>query len=387
MGQQVSVSTRVSGGGSWTPYSVGQGSVTESILSQCHKGTWPPPLDSDRDIGGELRLKRQWDAYTEVAPISAFKTRGVVGVSAMADYVFGVKPATAGTISELHAFGTSAIARCLPTNPNASLATALGELKKDGLPRLPGSAMRDQTDLARRSGNEYLNVEFGWLPLISDIQDFLTSVKRSRILIDQYVRDSDRKIRRRFEPGSIVHETEVKTGIIRVHGSNIVCPTGTVTKNTDERYWFSGAFKYHVPVGDDFYSRLRRYEQFADRLFGTRITPEVVWELAPWSWAVDWFTNAGDVIHNISRLGSDGLVMQYGYAMRHSRVDEFMRGSFSFSDSFGTHSGTVSRSVGTEWKQRVRAHPYGFGIDDFSLSARQWAILAALGLTRGRREG
>jgi hypothetical protein len=118
---------------------------------------------------------------------------------------------------------------------------------------------------------------------------------------------------------------------------------------------------------------------------GTRITPELIWELTPWSWAVDWFTNAGDVIHNISQLGSDGLVMQYGYAMRHMRVHEYHRGHYSFSDSVGTHVGTVAREIGSEWKQRVAAHPYGFGIDDTSLSARQTAILAALGLTRGHR--
>jgi hypothetical protein len=47
--------------------------------------------------------------------------------------------------------------------------------------------------------------------------------------------------------------------------------------------------------------------------------------------------------------------------------------------------GTVGSEVRSEWKERVRANPYGFGIDDISLSARQLAILAALGLTRGQR--
>jgi hypothetical protein len=284
----------------------------------------------------------------------------------------------------MNAFGTSAIARVLPTNPNASLATAVGELRRDGLPTLPGSSLKDSTTNARRAGGEYLNVEFGWLPLVSDLQDFARSVRNSRQLIDQYVRDSDRKIRRRYTPQG-VSSTSIFTGTGRWFGQNIAESGTTVSRKEDTNLWFSGAFKYHVPIDDGFYGRLLRYEALANHLFGTRITPELVWNLAPWSWAVDWFTNAGDVIHNISLMGVDGLVMQYGYAMRHHRVSEHVSGGFSFVDGFGTHSGHSQRLVVSEWKQRVRANPYGFGIDDVDLSNRQLAILAALGLSRGKR--
>jgi hypothetical protein len=135
--------------------------------------------------------------------------------------------------------------------------------------------------------------------------------------------------------------------------------------------------------------RLRRYEALANHLFGTRITPELVWNLAPWSWAFDWFTNAGDVIHNISLLGVDGLVLQYGYAMRsmnvkHEMVQTVTSGLGGRNLGFGGLTST--RLVFTETKQRIRANPYGFGIDDLSLSGRQLAILAALGLTKGKRD-
>jgi hypothetical protein len=76
----------------------------------------------------------------------------------MLSYTYGVNPAASGSLANMNQFGTSAIARVLPTNPNSSLATALGELKQDGLPSLPGAGMRDQVDRARRAGNEYLNV-------------------------------------------------------------------------------------------------------------------------------------------------------------------------------------------------------------------------------------
>lgn len=334
-----------------------------------------------------MKLHRVWSSYPETSSINAGLTRGTIGMSQMTGYTYDTSPAAEGTLASLNQFGTSAIARVAPTNPNASLATALGELKRDGLPSLPGTQMRDQVDRARRAGSEYLNIEFGWLPLISDLRSFAYSVRNMRKLTEQYIRDSDRKIRRRYTPMPLTLESSVFTGTGIAHGQNILCPGSTVTKATELRYWFSGAFRYHIPGGDDFMSRLLRYESLANHLFGTRITPELVWELTPWSWAIDWFSNAGDVIHNISVLGSDGLVMQYGYAMRHMRVSEYHRGSYKFSDSRGTHSGTVAREIGSEWKQRVRAHPYGFGVDDVSLSARQAAILAALGLSRGKRDG
>lgn len=361
-----------------------QGWIEEEIISQCHTGMWPPPLDSERDIGGEMALKRTVTDYL-TAPINAQLTKGEVRLGRLIGYTDGIGTVDQASQLDLNTFGTSAISRVLPTNPSSSLSTALGELKKDGLPSLPGSSMRDRTDLARSSGNEYLNIEFGWLPLLRDAQDFARTVKRARALIDQYRRDSDRKIRRRFEPAELLLGTSVHYGTGEVSGNNVRAPGSSLTRRDTIRYWFSGAFKYHIPVGDDLYSRLLRYESYANRLFGTRITPEVLWNLAPWSWAVDWFTNAGDVIHNISQLGPDGLVMQYGYSMRHAVTHEHHKGRYVKVDPFGTHTGDLERIVLTEYKKRVRAHPYGFGITDTSLNARQAAILAALGLTRGQR--
>jgi hypothetical protein len=376
--------SRTSGGAPWGADKLFYSSLTEDIISQCHTGVWPPPLSSDTDVGGPMALHRVSDQHIETATISAAFTRGTIGLSQVSGYTLGLSPAIAGSGSVMNAFGTSSIARVLPTNPNASLATAVGELRRDGLPTLPGSSLKDSTTNARRAGGEYLNVEFGWLPLVSDLQDFARSVRNSRQLIDQYVRDSDRKIRRRYTPQG-VSSTSIFTGTGRWFGQNIAESGTTVSRKEDTNLWFSGAFKYHVPIDDGFYGRLLRYEALANHLFGTRITPELVWNLAPWSWAVDWFTNAGDVIHNISLMGVDGLVMQYGYAMRYHRVSEHVSGGFSFVDGFGTHSGHSQRLVVSEWKQRVRANPYGFGIDDVDLSNRQLAILAALGLSRGKR--
>lgn len=365
-------------------YSEHYATVEETIISQCHKGTWPPMYGSRQDVGGLMSLTRRLTEYPQYKWIDSPFVRGNVVLLSTGFHPTGNSNVAPTDISVLNAFGTTAVARTLPTNPNSSLSTALGELKKDGLPSLPGQRMREQADLARRAGDEFLNVEFGWLPLLSDIRKFADSVRRAHQLIEQYIRDSDQKIRRRFTPMPLNHSVQTWTGLGQCTGGNNM-PNTTVTETSHERYWFSGAFRYHVPVGDDLYSRLRRYEQYSHLLFDTRLTPELLWNLAPWSWAIDWFTNAGDVIHNISALGADGLVMQYGYAMRHAYIEEVARGHFDIVESGKHWTGDVSKRVLSETKYRAKAHPYGFGITDLSLSAIQLAILSALGLTRGQR--
>ncbi len=381
----VSYEDRPSGIAPWTPHPWSVGGLTEEIVSQCHTGLWPPPLDSDKDVGGPMQLHRTRDEHTVTGDVDWFHTRGTIGIAQITGYSLGISPAIAGSVSNLNQFGASAVAAVLPTNPISSMSTALAELKKDGIPRLPGSSMRSQVSAARRSGDEYLNIEFGWLPLVNDLRDFAKAVRNARVLVNQYIRDSDRKIRRRLVlPTS--RSTSVFNGNALCFGQNNFGPDGSVSRSDSTRYWFSGAFKYHVPVGSDLLSRLDRYESLVNHLFGLRITPELVWNIAPWSWAVDWFTNVGDVIHNVTALGSDGLVMQYGYAMRHMRVEEIVRCTcFKHGTGGSPDSVRLERVISSEWKQRVRANPYGFGIDDVDLSARQLAILAALGLTRGQR--
>jgi hypothetical protein len=90
--------------------------------------------------------------------------------------------------------------------------------------------------------------------------------------------------------------------------------------------------------------------------------------------------NIGSNIANYSAFQQDGLVMRYGYVMRHVRATRIL-----------TSQGTVFKSgpstpVVTTYqvvrKDRVQATPYGFGLNPSGFTAKQWAILGALGLSR-----
>lgn len=288
--------------------------------------------------------------------------------------------------SELDALGTTAIARSLPTNPLAGLATMLGELRSEGLPSIVGaSSLRDRSLRARNAGGEYLNAEFGWRPLVNDVLSLAHAICDSDELLRKYEQESGKLLHRRYTfPDEITTEwSETSDGTANrpVPAIRTAYWSGTGTlktvKYTRIRRWFSGAFTYYLaPQGS-----LARAEQLAAKRLGTRITPEVLWNLAPWTWAADWVSNIGDVIHNVSAFANDGLVMPYAYMMKESTISMTYFHSGAKTKRYGLDV-ACWQELETKRKQRRRATPYGFGLDPINFTNRQWAILGALGLSK-----
>jgi hypothetical protein len=151
---------------------------------------------------------------------------------------------------------------------------------------------------------------------------------------------------------------------------------------------FSGGFRFFYPEIDTALRDLQRMEGEANILLGTRLDPEVLWNLQPWTWLADWFINFGDVLGNLSAIISDGLVIQYGYIMQENVLRKeitFPKGlflnNFPGSSSFTMKPWTVESIYRS--KVRAAASPFGFGLTPEMFSPQQWAILAALGISRG----
>jgi len=324
----------------------------------------------------------------------------------MEDAVF--PPANSSSDTRLDSYGATAISKTAPIQPTVSLATSLLEAYHEGLPKLFGKELWEENTkkaldvkkLGGSAGSEYLNAQFGWLPVASDMRDFLHAVNHMSTLIKQYARDNGKPVRRRFNfPPELSKESTFMSSSAVPGGPNLRAdiydfsgsPKAQIVRDREIsiRRWFSGAFVYHLPktffenlIGDNAsdFDRVRR-------VLGLEITPETLWELTPWSWAVDWFTNAGDVIHNVDAWASNGLVLEYGYIMEHSIV----RDVFSYiPNNSPTISGSnvkivpPSYSVITETKLRRKANPFGFGLTMDGLNNLQKSILAALGLSKLR---
>lgn len=294
--------------------------------------------------------------------------------------------------SDLAAMGTEAIARCKPTNNISNLAVDLFEIFRGQAPRIPGATFwRDRTHAARAAGGEYLNKEFGWEPLVSDIRKAMHGVVDAHELLKAYERNSGKVVRRNYE--FPLEQTESTTDLGSSNGYTLVALdpwTVDASKSTphlhrtskfSRRTWFSGAFTYHLPLG--FGSRFGIVDAAAKAgyLFGIELTPETLWQAAPWTWVGGWFSNIGSLTSILSDMQTDGLVLRYGYVMEHTLATDtyFLDGRTTYLPSYpeATH---VTFSY--ERKRRVRATPFGFELFWPQFSPRQLAISAALGLTR-----
>lgn len=296
--------------------------------------------------------------------------------------------------SEANVLGAKFISDTLPTKSPVSLAAILGEAYQ-GLPKLIGMGMLGRGNLSSlpaEAGGEFLNYTFGIAPTISDVKELFQAIADSSKIVQQYHRDSGRVVRRRrgLPP---VKTTSVNARIVLPYSSHsqlygwhgAVAKHGDVnlTEKVSRRTWFSGAYSYYLNDDPDgVIGRFKQFEENANRILGTEITLETLWQLAPWSWLSDWVFNVDDLITNMTYLGKDGLVLRYGYLMNHVKVTQ----TYSMPDGAtfvgGAKTGPITNTSWLESKERFRATPYGFGTVLDGLSVKQWAILGALGLTK-----
>jgi hypothetical protein len=298
----------------------------------------------------------------------------------------------ASSPSGLTPWGAKAASLVRPTAGEIDLSTALGEALREGLPALVGAqTLKERTLKAKNAAGEYLNVEFGWAPVVSDAQGLGEALANSGSIMDQYERDRGRLVRRRYQFDTEKSET---TQILSLNKSaDMLAPISGVggfgtsktgvwslkTTTTIDR-WFSGAFVYGSPIRDTYVSESLDLAEKADRLLGLSLTPDVLWNLTPWSWATDWALNTGDILAYASDVASQGLVMRYGYIMEHSiREYEYQ---LTGAVRRGRDLGTLNAVLTTEVKQRRGANPFGFGLTWDGLTTAQASILAALGISR-----
>jgi hypothetical protein len=266
----------------------------------------------------------------------------------------------------------------------------MAELYREGLPSLIGSQfLRDKSAFFRSLGGEYLNVQFGWKPLISDIKNAAKAITDSKEILDNLAKHSGKRLHRfRMLPD----ETSTSVFFDNNGGYTPIRGTNTTHFSTKARYsrtesffkrtWFSGEFTYHYDPGQQ--AEIERIANQARLLYGLELTPETLWNLAPWSWLVDWVVNVGPVLSNMTAFQQDGLVMRYGYVMQHTRRT-ITHHNASATPRPGVSlplTGPLAHRFSGSRKQRLQANPYGFGVTMQSLTSRQLSILVALGLSR-----
>jgi hypothetical protein len=294
------------------------------------------------------------------------------------------------TDEELAQLGTKLLSSLAPTAPHNSVFTSLGELRNDGLPSVPFLSFLKGGKLPEKVGGEYLNYQFGIAPTVSDVKSILKTVSEADKLWKQYKRDSGRLVRRRMdmdpEISTVTEPFHTESGALPPLGTrgqmwSSIGPLMRTTTTTRKR-WFSAAYLYYV---DD--ASLKGMEGYSEKfqyLYGWKPDPSAVYNLTAWSWLLDWFTNTGDVIDNISMYLQDPFLTRRAYIMEETSVVRTVWQELV--DNTGlAHLASIEFT--TNLKKRRRVNPFHFGLTDDELDARQLSILAALGMTRFSNPG
>ncbi len=297
-------------------------------------------------------------------------------------------PSITGSSAEaMDRYGTEAIALVAPTKPEFDSATAIGEFMGEGIPSFTGlKDLEARSSTAKRAGSAYLNEEFGWAPLVNDVMNLTQTISNASQLWDEYKKNSGRLLHRNHSWPTTTDEDVIDFGLdwpVPRFDLNFYAGDGRghlrCKRTKTVKRWFEGVFQYFVPEGNG----ISEGRSYAKKLFGADLTPETLWNLAPWSWAADWVGNVGNVLAASSALGTDRLVMPWAFVMETTTESHaFTLSDCSFESYPGSH--TLRQTFTTTVKQRQKATPYGFGFDLETLTPRQIAILVALGLSKGR---
>lgn len=327
------------------------------------------------------------------------------------------------TDAELRKMGTDFIRFTNPLKPKADLLVSIAELLREGFPRMISRELLDPSKFRGRKlrlkalGGEYLNVVFGYKPIISDVIKVYDTLQKIDEIVEQWIRDDKKSILRHRSvslPRKVVNLDEDGSGGQKIQtaffppraGINEPYYRYEWTNNPswyssfsrrgqvvyEENITFSAQFSYDLSklrllsaFGDDgplteSNAALREYLGLhAVGLAPTDFSWVTLWNLVPFSWLVDWFVNIGELFDNYRAEQSAQLQMGWAYVSTHAtrkvHCTTYVKG---VGDGM-----TIRQTVDARQKsiRRLKATPFGFDVSFDGLTANQSAILGALALS------
>jgi hypothetical protein len=248
---------------------------------------------------------------------------------------------------------------------------------------------------------DFLNHQFGWAPFLSDMQKLNKAYDDHSFYLSQ-IRDRNGKWTRHR---ATLQETSTEVREAQGLGWGGVQPVlsepdfmspqvngvrwEVLTRQTI-KVAAQGSFTYYRPefdIGERMHSAYgngaEAYHAINRQLllYGLRVTPSNVYRATPWTWLVDWFTGLDKHIDYLTDIALDGIAAKYMFLTGHIQTDKVFRLYLPFA--------SPGKPLILEWhriidvKQREIGHtPYGFDLSWDSLTPRQIALLAAIGITR-----
>nr|APG77059.1 hypothetical protein [Beihai levi-like virus 1] len=383
------------------------GSSEHLIMDLGHGGNYGyPRFPSNRNIGGPFQLRGVRVSYG-ISPSKTWWYRGTTSSnnqhyvgSFVANPSYGVTVSPPASAPNGQSYAAEAYSKMKPTKPIYNAATNIGELRE--LPRLLQNKINEfrskGPDISY--GDTYLNVQFGWIPLLRAVVDLVDAQRVAQTRLKQLLRDEGRPVRRRiylsgYEKGadgsfsvppiqfSPATYSKSYTAFWPILNTRYYAwePNRWISTASQDLVWASARFRYWLPAGP---RDIQWKKNLLRRLYGLSLTPTQAYNLIPWSWLVDWFGNLGDVITNLSAELDERLAADYFYVMREQHNLKRIKASCEmYTSSAGAKQLVVAEST-VDWftKTRIRGSPFDVGLSQDDLSPFQLSILGALGLSR-----
>jgi hypothetical protein len=318
-------------------------------------------------------------------------------------------------IPDIHSLGSQVWDRLKPRIEQGGLFVALAEAKD--IPRmlkstawrfhekwvLLGGVPRSKGMIPKHVAENFLNYQFGWVPFVKDVNDFLANIVNYNDRISRLVAENGQWIRRKATlvnsegrkllssgEGSRLYPTSLTSGAFadfyEVDGTgHYVKPSWEIWEETETHAHATGSFRYYLPEfdgsSDKYFSMINTVRRTID-LFGARITPSNIYKAIPWTWLIDWCTSVGKSIQAVQDATLDQMAARYLYLTHHKVTTTKFKQLLPFNaESGGAKTFEFTQFV--DVKQRKEASsPFGFDLDVSQLDPRQLAILASLGISR-----
>lgn len=306
---------------------------------------------------------------------------------------------------DLFSLGAEAWAGMKPTAPDFSAGSSLYELREvpgqfkgavGGMIRdinLRRKKLGDHKKWYTHSGEMYLAIQFGWVPLYKDIRDFTEAFNNKHKRLDQLIKDEGKSVYRRrnlkkhdsdesfntsSSGGSRGNPHLVPYLVSQCYGDGW---THEFTSQYKRRTWCAGRFRYVLPPGP----RTQGWKNMMyRRIMGGRLTPSQLYQVMPWSWFIDYFAGLGHFLDAVSPGVEERLICEYAYLMQsHETITTEHSTQYMVSDHNWSQYEKVdaTRTRREIIKIRRAASPFGFGLNKEDFTPYQLSIMGALGLT------
>jgi len=180
--------------------------------------------------------------------------------------------------------------------------------------------------VAKAASNAWLNFSFGINPTLSDLDGLCTSIRKTLSSTDRVVHVSG--------------HNSVSSSNVLPYYAMAACPGGQFNISQVEHhttsYKYNGAFRVPEILSANNYAT-NLADQFG---ISPRGLPTLAWELTPYSWVIDYFTNVGEFLED-TFIAPSGTMIYLDLSAR-EKVKITSRGNFVYTSGNGSGSGTYN---------------------------------------------